>query len=275
MGPENPRIADRNYLLTEQYPDASNLNARIRLHRRFSTNRYGWHQWVFDQICLSSKSHILELGCGPGDLWFENSRRIPEGWKITLSDLSLGMVQKAWQNLEPGWHPFRFGVVDAQSLSFGDDSFDAVIANHMLYHVSDRTKAFEEIRRVLRPGGRFYASTVGRDHLKELYELVRRFDASADPWGEHPAEPFLLETGLDQIARWFPKVSLQRYKDGLVITEAEPLVAYVVSTAAKSNFVDEKLSEFTRFVEQEILTHGAIHVTKDSGLFEAWQDGCT
>jgi len=166
-------------------------------------------------------------------------------------------------------------VVDAQSLSFGDESFDAVIANHMLYHVPDRTKAIEEIRRVLRPGGRFYASTVGRDHLKELHELVRRFDASADPWGEHPAEPFLLETGLDQIARWFPKVSLQRYKDGLVITEAEPLVAYVVSTAAKSNFVDEKLSEFTRFVEQEILTHGAIHVTKDSGLFEAWQDGCT
>jgi len=275
VGPENPRIADRNYLLTEQYPDASNLNARIWLHRRFSTNKYGWHRWVFEQIHLSSKSHILELGCGPGDLWFENSRRIPEGWKITLSDLSLGMVQKAWQNLEPGWHPFRFGVVDAQSLSFGDESFDAVIANHMLYHVPGRTKAFEEIRRVLRPGGRFYASTVGRDHLKELYELVRRFDASADPWGEHPAEPFLLETGLDQIARWFPKVSLQRYKDGLVITEAEPLVAYVVSTAAKSNFVDEKLSEFTRFVEQEILTHGAIHVTKDSGLFEAWQDGCT
>jgi hypothetical protein len=74
-------------------------------------------------------------------------------------------------------------------------------------------------------------------------------------------------------ARWFPKVSLQRYKDGLVITEAEPLVAYVVSTAAKSNFVGERLSEFTRFLEQEISAHGAIYVTKDSGLFEAWRSG--
>ena len=271
MGPRNLKISDRKYLLTEQYQDASNLNARIQLHRRFSTNKYGWHQWVFDQICLSSKSHILELGCGAGNLWLENSQRIPEGWKITLSDLSLGMVQKAQQNLERGWHPFRCSVVDAQSLSFGDESFDAVIANHMLYHVPDRTKAFEEIRRVLRPGGRFYASTVGQGHLKDLYELVHRFDSSADPWGAHPAEPFLLETGLDQIARWFPKVSLQRYKDALVITEAGPLVAYVLSTAAKSSFVGEKLAEFTRFVEQEILTHSAIRVTKDSGLFEAWQ----
>ncbi|UCC65241.1 MAG: class I SAM-dependent methyltransferase [Anaerolineae bacterium] len=273
MGPKNPRIADRNYLLTEQYPNASNLNARIQLHRRFSTNKYGWPRWVFEQIHLSSKSHILELGCGPGNLWLENSQRIPEGWKITLSDLSLGMVQKAQQNLERSWHPFRFGVVDAQSISFGDESFDAVIANHMLYHVPDRAKAFEEIRRVLRPGGRFYASTVGRDHLQELYELVRRFDSSADPWGERPAEPFLLENGLDQIGRWFPKVSLRRYKDALVVTKAEPLVAYVVSAAAKSNFVGEKLAEFTRFVEQELLAHGAIHVTKDTGLFEAWQGG--
>ena len=271
MGPENLKISDREYLLTEQYRDASNLNARIQIHRRFSTNKYGWPRWVFDQVYLPPESHILELGCGLGNLWLENIQRVPGGWKITLSDLSLGMVRKAHQNLGHSWHPFRFAAVDAQSISFGDESFDAVIANHMLYHVPDRTEAFEEIRRVLRPGGRFYASTVGRDHLKELNELVRRFDSSADPWGGTPAEPFLLENGLAQISKWFSKVSLRRYEDALVVTEAEPLVAYVLSTAAGSTLAGARLMEFIYFVEQELAVCGAIHVTKDSGIFEAWR----
>jgi ubiquinone/menaquinone biosynthesis C-methylase UbiE len=272
MGPENPKISDREYLLTEQYRDASNLNARIQLHRRFSTNKYGWPRWIFDQIHLPPRSHILELGCGPGNLWLENIQRVPEGWKITLSDLSLGMVQQAQKNLRPSCRPFRFAVVDAQSLPFGDESFDAVIANHMLYHVPDRTKAFSEIRRVLVPGGSFYASTVGRDHLKELNELVRRFDSSIDPWGRSPAEPFLLENGQAQISKWFSEVSLQRYEDALVITEVEPLVAYVLSTAAGSTFADDKVMKFTNLVERELVAHGAIHITKDSGIFEAWRD---
>ena len=65
-------LTDRAYLLTKQYRNASNLNARIRLHARFSSNQYGWMPWVFDQLDLSPDSHILELGCGSGDLWLEN-----------------------------------------------------------------------------------------------------------------------------------------------------------------------------------------------------------
>jgi hypothetical protein len=35
--------------MREQYRDSANLDARVQLHERFSTNRYGWHPWVFDQ----------------------------------------------------------------------------------------------------------------------------------------------------------------------------------------------------------------------------------
>ena len=82
------RVTDQEYLLSEQYQDASNLNARIQLHRRFSVNKYGLPRWVFDQLDFSSTSRILELGCGPANLWRENLDRIPKGWDITLSDLS-------------------------------------------------------------------------------------------------------------------------------------------------------------------------------------------
>ena len=266
------KMPDQEYLLADQYRDASNLNARIQIHVLFSTNKYGWHQWVFDQFDLSPESRILELGCGSGRFWLENLHRIPEGWEITLSDFSSGMLQEARRNLRDSQRRFEFEVVDAQSIPFEDESFDTVIANHMLYHVQDGAQALSEIRRVLRPGGRFYASTIGQAHMRELYELLSKFDPDAAPWGGRPSEPFLLENGLDQISSWFSRVTLRRYEDGLVITEAGPLVAYILSTTAKSILAGDRLAEFTKFVEQELVLHSAIHVTKDSGIFEAFRD---
>jgi ubiquinone/menaquinone biosynthesis C-methylase UbiE len=262
------KVSDQEYLLTEQYQDASNLNARIQLHARFSTNKYGWARWVFDQFDVPPESRVLDLGCGPGDLWSENLDRIPEDWDATLSDFSMGMLQEAQANLCDSQWRFEFEVIDAQAIPFEDDSFDAVIANHMLYHVPDRAKALGEIRRVLRPGGRFYASTVGQSHLQELSELVNRF-TDTNLWSGQPAESFLLENGLEQISQWFPRVTPYRYEDALVITEANPLIAYVLSTEAGSTLVGDRLTEFVGFVEQEIALHGAIHITKDSGIFEA------
>jgi ubiquinone/menaquinone biosynthesis C-methylase UbiE len=264
------KMSDQEYLLTEQYPDGSNLNARIQLHACFSTNKYGWKQWVFDQLDIPPESHILDLGCGPGNLWIENLDRIPDGWDVTLSDFSSGMLLEAQTNLCDSHRSFAFEVIDAQAIPFEDDSFDAVIANHVLYHVPDRAKALSEIRRVLRPGGRFYASTIGQAHLRELYEMMDKFALDAkELWDVQLVESFLLENGGEQISRWFSKVTLRRYKDDLVITEANPLVAYVLSMIAKPIFIGDRLTKFVRFVEQEIALHGAIHITKDSGIFEA------
>src|SRR4030042_5807066 len=84
-----PNFQDQEYLESEQYKDASNLNARIQLHQRFSTNPHGWFCWIFDQFDLPSKPNILEIGCGPGILWLDNRDRIPAGWSIRLSDFFL------------------------------------------------------------------------------------------------------------------------------------------------------------------------------------------
>ena len=264
-----PNISDPEYV-SEQYQDSSNLDARIQLHDRFSTNKYGWFPWVFDQLRLSPESHILHLGGGTGLLWLENLNRVPRGWDITLSDLSPAMLQEAQRNLHDRQRHFELAVIDAQAVPFEDASFDAVIANHMLYHVPDRTKALSESRRVLRPDGRFYASTIGRTHLRELDELMQRFDPSWDPWGADFADSFLLENGLGQLSEWFSGVTLHRYEDDLVITEARPLVAYVLSGATESVLTDKEL-EFIEFVEQELALHNAIYVTKDSGMFGAFK----
>jgi hypothetical protein len=85
------------HLRAEQYRDASNLYARIALHEQFSTNPHGLPLWIFDQLELADEARILEIGCGIGSLSAENTKRIPKGWQITLTDAPLGMVCEAQQ----------------------------------------------------------------------------------------------------------------------------------------------------------------------------------
>jgi ubiquinone/menaquinone biosynthesis C-methylase UbiE len=267
--PERFRVTDREYLRTQQYRDASNLNARIGLHDRFSTNSRGWHPWVFDQLDLAPDARVLELGCGPGTLWAENSDRIPLGWELILTDLSPGMIGESRRALSGRKCGLSFVVADAQAVPFAPASFDAVIANHMLYHVPDRAQALSEIRRVLRPGGRLYATTVGIDHMRELHDRFRQIAPHLTPEVDRWGDPFNLENGREQLAPWFPSVTLHRYDDALRVTEVEPLIAYLRSGRHQSVLIGNRLAELIRSVEQEIAESGAIRITKASGMFIA------
>jgi len=169
-----PDFLNPTYLVSDQYKDASNLNARIQLHERFSTNPYGWFHWVFDQLDLPAQAKILETGCGSGLLWSDNLRRIPAGWHIILSDFSPGMIRNCQVNLASAGNHFTHVVPDGAAISFLAETYDAVIANHMLYHLPDRARALSDIARILRPDGCLYAATNGENHLLELDMIIEQ-----------------------------------------------------------------------------------------------------
>jgi ubiquinone/menaquinone biosynthesis C-methylase UbiE len=251
--------------LKKQYKNSSNVDARIRLHQRFSVNKYGWHRWVFDQFKFNDNCRILELGCGPGYLWMDNLDRIPIGWEITLSDFSAGMLEGTRRNLETQ-SQFKYKVINAQSIPFKDAHFNAVIANHMLYHVADKKAAFAEIRRVLKPEGVFYASTVGEKHMIEMSDLLCKFDQKLASWGR-VSDSFTLENGMAQLAQQFKEIKLTRYEDALDVTEVDPLVDYYLSGWAW-HVLEKKQDLFKEFVAREMEScQGVFHITKDSGLF--------
>lgn len=256
---------------SEQYENASNLKARIRIHELFSTNKQGWMNWFFDQMQVPENAHILELGCGDGSLWEKNSNYIPSSWNITLTDFSNGMLEDAKKNLGVKSQRFKFQIIDAQNIPFESCSFNVVIANHMLYHVTDREKAFSEIHRVLKPNGYFYASTVGKNHMKEMREILSRFNSESittKSWDS--TESFQLENGLGQVSKWFKEVKLNRYNDSLVVTHPIPLIDYIFSMPGntKEIFTDEKLQQLIDFLQKEIKETGGIYITKDTGFFQ-------
>lgn len=262
-----PHVNDQAFLLHDQYRDSANLEARVRLHRLFSTNPYGWNRWCFDQLDLPDGARVLEIGCGPGHLWRENLDRLPTTWQVTLSDLSAGMLDRARANLNGC--PFDFRLIDAQSIPFEDDSFDAVIANHMLYHVPDLSTALAEIRRVLKPAGAAYLATNGDAHLRELHALLARFDGrGVFDWNAQALARFSLDGGGEMIGRVFSRCEVRRYLDNLIVTAAAPLIEYILSLASRSD-AQARRAELTAFIATELQTRGSIFITKDSGLFIA------
>ncbi|NOZ73109.1 MAG: class I SAM-dependent methyltransferase [Chloroflexi bacterium] len=258
------------YLLQHQYRNAANLQARIALHQQFSTNSYPWQRWVFDHLHLPEGARVLEIGCGPGQLWLENQDRIPASWDIILSDFSAGMLATARLNLRQIPRSFRYQRINAQAIPFISASFDAVIANHMLYHVPDRPRALAEIRRVLKPGGQLLAATNGARHMEELFALRQRLLPDVDRYPfQFNRIAFNLENGTEQLAPFFDDITIHHYKDDLIVTESAPLVAYVYSMLSGYALPTTFHDALTDTIEQEIKNSGAFYIHKYTGLFVA------
>jgi ubiquinone/menaquinone biosynthesis C-methylase UbiE len=146
----------------KQYSDSRKLAARARLHQEYTIAETPWFPWVAARLPLATGNRVLDVGCGPGWFWAAAAGVVPEGLALTLVDLSPGMVQEA---MERCW-PLNFASVegqqaDAAALPFADNSFETVIAMHMLYHVPEPATAIAEMHRVLKPGGSLAVTTNG------------------------------------------------------------------------------------------------------------------
>lgn len=267
-------LTDSEQLRTQQYKNASNLSTRIAIHVDYSTNPIGVWQWFFDMLlaAVGSEARILEVGCGRGDLWLQNADRIPEGWTITLTDLSEGMLEDARKNLGELAGRFRLQTANVQELAFEDDQFDAVIANFMLYHAPDREQAVGELRRVLQPSGVLFACTLGQDHMRQFWELVRAAAPAAIPDYQGVDNTFGLENGEAQLRTAFSDVVMVPYDCNLKVTEAQPLVDYFHSNG-DADVVSGKYDEaFRQEAQRQIDDHGYVFIQKATGCFVARGD---
>ena len=252
--------------MKNQYQDASNISARINLHSLYSVNKQGWFPWIYEQLCVRDGMKVLEIGCGDGTLWKENKDKLPENIEITLSDTSEGMLRDARRNVGIGDHRFRFRHFDCQRIPYEDQSFDLVVAGHVLFYCEDISQVCQEVRRALKPGGRFVCSTYGSEHMKEVSELVQKFDDRIVLSAEKLYERFGRENGAKVLEQYFENVYWKTYEDELVIPDPEPLISYILSCHGnQSQYILERYKEFQTYVRKK--TEKGFRITKDAGVF--------
>ncbi len=252
----------------EQYRTSTRLQTRIHLYDKFGANPQGWHRWLFEQLELTPDARILEVGCGDGTFWQRNADRIPEGWRVTLTDLSGGMVEEARSRLCRAPSPFVCLQADVHRLPFHEEQFDLVLANNMLYHVADLPLAVAEMHRVLKPEGTICASTMSTRHLQEAEELAISFDPELRVLDD-VIHRFHFDNGTEQLSTHFADLRLLRYDDQLLVTEAEPLVDYMTSTPmnARERLVGPVLERFIVHVRNLLKQAGVLRMTKENGIF--------
>ncbi len=255
-------------LLSRQYRDSSNLEARVEVHKRFSANPNPWYPWVFDRLALKGNERILELGCGAGGLWLANLGNLPSSLQIALSDFSAGMAAHSQAALQKASR-FSFLQQDAQAIAFNENTFERVVANHMLYHVPNIPQALQEIRRVLTPDGFLMAATNGIIHMQDLYDLIIQVYSNFSH-KLYTSERFGLESGAELVRNVFSRVEIEEFPDSLWVTESLPLVRYACSlwdAPPDPQFAVKIGALFDETIRQK----GGIFIRKSSGVIRAWK----
>ena len=250
--------------IIEQYKNSTNIDIRIKLHKIYSKRKDSWFKWLFSNYNICSSSKVLELGCGNGKLWKENINNVVGD--ITLSDISKGMVDDAKDNLG---NTFNYSVFDAHSIPFEDNSFDVVIANHMLFYARDIAKVLSEIKRVLKIDGIFYSTTYSSNHMKEITNLVKEFNPTITLSNISLYELFGLENGKEILSKHFKDIQLLTYNDSLEVTNSDDLLNYILSCHGNQNeLIGSNINAFKALINKKF-SNGAFHITKEAGLFIA------
>jgi SAM-dependent methyltransferase len=131
-----------------------------------------WHRWtptiqewlgpatrvMFDLAGIGPGARVLDIAAGAGEPAIGAARRVTPSGSVLATDISSNILDYAAQRArEQGLTNVATRVMDGENLTLPDGSFDAAISRVGLIYFPDQQRALAEVRRVLRPGGRFAA----------------------------------------------------------------------------------------------------------------------
>jgi ubiquinone/menaquinone biosynthesis C-methylase UbiE len=165
----------------------------------------GGREWV----CSQAEGEVLEIAVGTG----RNLPYYPDGVRLTGVELSPAMLEVAHARARELGREIDLRVGDAQALEFPDERFDSVVCTLSLCTIPDDRAAVAEVRRVLRPGGRFLLL----EHVRSPLLPIRTAERLLEPLMLRFEADHLLREPLEHLrAEGFAIERLERSKLGIV-----------------------------------------------------------
>lgn len=166
-GPRERAVQHMFTAIATRY-DLNNSLLSFGLHAR-------WKALAISYVPVHVRGRALDLGAGTGDLALLLHRRMGERGHVVAMDLNAAMLNVGVEKIARRGLRSRITCFrgNAERIVFCDDAFDAVTAGFCIRNVGDRLRAFREIYRVLKPGGRFVCLEFSRPEsawLRHLYD---------------------------------------------------------------------------------------------------------
>ena len=209
-------------LVRRDYSDPSRLEERFKAWREYHDPDL--LALILDAVAEGPHEQVLEVGCGDGR--FSEQIRDDLGARVVALDFSPGMAGRA------ALRGLDVQIGDIQLMPWPDELFDVVVANWMLYHVPDLDAGLREIRRVLRPGGRLVASTMGHGHMREMWDRVGDGDTA-------PELVFSSENGESVLREHFDQVEVRPMTGHATFPDHEAAVAHIKTTLTRAHLADQ------------------------------------
>jgi len=150
--------------------------------------------WICQAVALLPGASVLDMACGPGQPALAAAECVRPAGRVVATDIAPPMLAVAERRAAArGIENIEFRVMDAEELRFADGSFDAVTCAFGLPYCERPVQALAELRRVLRPDGRF-AVVVWDERARNPFfgvalDAAGRYPTSATQSVTHEAGP--------------------------------------------------------------------------------------
>ncbi|MGG2028030.1 class I SAM-dependent methyltransferase [Gottfriedia sp. S16(2024)] len=212
-----------------QYGASTNLQVRIDTHLLYEEKRVDLDEWVIKLLNLTNDEKILDIGCATGAFLSILQTKGHRG-HLTGLDQSPKMIEEAKKKPNQKNLNIEWIIGDARKLPFSSNSYDWLVARHMLYHVPDLQGTIEGFKRVIKPNGGLITTTNSRDSLPKIRELCNDMLLEFGfPERVSPAAPFCIENAKELLNSVFDKVEEKVISNSLIFGQPEPIVNYIIS----------------------------------------------
>jgi trans-aconitate methyltransferase len=243
-----------------------------RIYEQASAHQKEWGRALIADLNLQGAERVLDLGCGDGTLTARMAALVPQG-EVAGLDSSRGMIAAAQPKARPN---LRFILMDINAPDLREE-FDVIFSNAALHWVKDHRPLYENVRRLLRPGGRIRFNFGGAGNCVHLIQVIREamsqpafssYFAEFDwPWYMPAVEEYMTlvkASGLHDVRVW--NENADRY-----FADAEAIVRWIDQPSIVpflSCVAERQKKEFRDYVMR-----GVLEATRqsDSRCFEAFR----